>query len=106
MEILKEGASAWVLSEFEWRARWGASAVNIGNKILVMGRFYMIQFQSTYFLWMAGGDIGAGNPPETRDVHEFDPSTETFVKVGQMKEARRWFAVSVATSKDVIQHCL
>ena len=103
MEILKEGASAWVLSEFEWRARWGASAVNIGNKILVMGRFYMIQFQSTYFLWMAGGDIGAGH---TRDVHEFDPSSETFVKVGQMKEARRWFAVSVASSKDVIQHCL
>ena len=51
---------------------------------------------------MAGGAIAA----DTRDVHEFDPSTETFVKVGQMKEARRWFAVSVASSKDVIQHCL
>ena len=37
METLKEGTSAWVLSEFEWRGLWGVSAVNIGNKILVIG---------------------------------------------------------------------
>ena len=54
MEILKEGASAWVLSEFEWRARWGASAVNIGNKILVMGKYFnphvdMFYLSSNYY---------------------------------------------------------
>ena len=51
---------------------------------------------------MAGGQNYGAKP----DVREFDPNTETFVKVGEMKQGRRWFAVSVASSKDVIQHCL
>ena len=105
MEILKEGASAWVLSAISMSNHafiWGTSAVNIGNKILVMGKYFNPHVLPHIKL-LSGGFNGYIEIP---DVHEFDPSTETFVKVGQMKQGRRWFAVSVASSKDVIQHCL
>ena len=87
-----ETASAWVFAGELPSSRVGLRGANIDNKILMTGKYNDLQKKYILQIKIYIGGFGEDFLDE---ILEFDPVTEKWTEVGNLKHARGVHAVSV-----------